>query len=240
MESMSDWSTSRALRRACVRLFVETASKQDLEKLISNAGLKAKGVSVTLKKRRLPRMIIYDVPVVQSDYELSQLLRKQNLILTPQHVLKPIFKVGKRDIEVTHWVMKVSLECRDVLVKEGGLYLVWCRCRVKEHCALTRCYKCAQFVKVLLDACLQRGVFPDEWKIARIVVLYKRNGKASKARSYRPISLLNVMSKVLDTDGRQAQNHHEWPVVRETVWLSQGKEYRGSSDGSYRYSAMES
>ncbi|CAB0042231.1 unnamed protein product [Trichogramma brassicae] len=55
------------------------------------------------------------------------------------------------------------------------------------------------FVKVLLDACLQRGVFPDEWKIARIVVLYKGNGKdPSKARSYRPISLLNGMSKVLE------------------------------------------
>ncbi|CAB0034369.1 unnamed protein product [Trichogramma brassicae] len=51
------------------------------------------------------------------------------------------------------------------------------------------------FVKVLLDTCLQKGVFPDEWKIARIVVLYKRNGKdPSKARSYRPISLLNGMS----------------------------------------------
>ncbi|CAB0034368.1 unnamed protein product [Trichogramma brassicae] len=95
------------------RLFVETASKQDLEKLISNAGLKEKGVSVTLKERRLPRMIIYDVPVVQTDSELSQLLRKQNPILTPQQVLKPIFKVGKRDSEVIHWVMEVSPECRD-------------------------------------------------------------------------------------------------------------------------------
>uniref|UniRef100_A0ABD2X888 CCHC-type domain-containing protein n=2 Tax=Trichogramma kaykai TaxID=54128 RepID=A0ABD2X888_9HYME len=127
------------------RLFVETASKQDLDKLISNDALKAKGVSVTLKERRLPRMIIYDVPVVHSDLELVQLLRRQNSILTPEHVLKPIFKVGKRDNEVTHWVMEVSPECRDVLVKEGGLYLGWRRCRVKEHCALTRCYKCQDF-----------------------------------------------------------------------------------------------
>ncbi|CAB0042233.1 unnamed protein product [Trichogramma brassicae] len=127
------------------RLFVETASKQDLEKLISNAGLKARGVSVTLKERRLPRMIIYDVPVAHSGPELSELLRKQNPVLSPQHVLKPIFKVGKRDNEVTHWVMDVSPECRDVLVKEGGLYLGWRRCRVKEHCALTRCFKCQEF-----------------------------------------------------------------------------------------------
>uniref|UniRef100_A0ABD2W631 Uncharacterized protein n=1 Tax=Trichogramma kaykai TaxID=54128 RepID=A0ABD2W631_9HYME len=103
------------------RLFVETASKQDLEKLISNAGLKAKGVSATLKERRVQRMIIYDVPVVYSNSELSQLPRKQNSILTPEHVLKPIFKVGKRDDEVTHWVMGVSSACRDVLVTEGGL-----------------------------------------------------------------------------------------------------------------------
>ncbi|KAL7289482.1 hypothetical protein TKK_0016670 [Trichogramma kaykai] len=90
-------------------------------------------------------MIIYDVPVVQIDSELSQLLRKQNPILIPQFVLKPIFKVGERDSEVTHWVMECSPECRDVLVKEDGLYLGWRRCRVKEHCALTRCYKYQEF-----------------------------------------------------------------------------------------------
>ncbi|CAB0033468.1 unnamed protein product [Trichogramma brassicae] len=55
------------------------------------------------------------------------------------------------------------------------------------------------FIKVLLDACLAKSVFPIEWKVARIVVLYKGGGKdPSKARSYRPISLLNGMSKVLE------------------------------------------
>ncbi|CAB0037426.1 unnamed protein product [Trichogramma brassicae] len=126
------------------RLFVETASKQDLEKLISNAGLKARGVSVTLKERRLPRMIIYDVPVAHSGPELSELLRKQNPVLSPQHVLKPIFKPsqyftfsgprGQSDIDLSlargwrgsnwSWEIRPDLCHSDhnaiILVAEGG------------------------------------------------------------------------------------------------------------------------
>uniref|UniRef100_A0ABD2VWM3 Reverse transcriptase domain-containing protein n=1 Tax=Trichogramma kaykai TaxID=54128 RepID=A0ABD2VWM3_9HYME len=55
------------------------------------------------------------------------------------------------------------------------------------------------YFKELMDCSLRTGVFPSRWKMARIVVLFKGGNKdPSKARSYRPISLLNTMAKVLE------------------------------------------
>uniref|UniRef100_A0ABD2W660 Reverse transcriptase domain-containing protein n=1 Tax=Trichogramma kaykai TaxID=54128 RepID=A0ABD2W660_9HYME len=55
------------------------------------------------------------------------------------------------------------------------------------------------YFKELMDCSLRTRVFPSRWKMARIVVLLKGGNKdPSKARSYRPISLLNSMAKVLE------------------------------------------
>ena len=39
--------------------------------------------------------------------------------------------------------------------------------------------------------------FPDEWKIARIVPVFKK-GDSSKVENYRPISVLNIISKIFE------------------------------------------
>ena len=51
----------------------------------------------------------------------------------------------------------------------------------------------------LFNDCLDRGYFPRNWKIADIRLLYKGGDKDKQlAKSYRPICLLPVMSKVLE------------------------------------------
>lgn len=50
----------------------------------------------------------------------------------------------------------------------------------------------------LYNACLEHEYFPDCWKIAELTLLKKESGESNSARAYRPISLLSVLSKVLE------------------------------------------
>lgn len=41
------------------------------------------------------------------------------------------------------------------------------------------------------------GIFPDEWKLARVSPIYKEGAK-SDPNNYRPISVLSVISKLIE------------------------------------------
>ena len=52
-------------------------------------------------------------------------------------------------------------------------------------------------LKLIFENCLRRGVFPEVWKKANVVPVHKKNSKNHK-QNYRPISLLPVLSKVME------------------------------------------
>lgn len=57
----------------------------------------------------------------------------------------------------------------------------------------------APVITVLYNSCLVQGIFPSTWKVANVIAVPKGNGKdKSDPKSYRPISLLPVLGKVLE------------------------------------------
>lgn len=50
----------------------------------------------------------------------------------------------------------------------------------------------------IYNMCLQTCKWPESWKVSHIVPIHKKNNK-SDAKNYRPISLLSVLSKVLES-----------------------------------------
>ena len=55
------------------------------------------------------------------------------------------------------------------------------------------------FMEAMYDSCLKEGLFPKPWKAARVVALLKRADEdKAELRSYRPISLLSGLSKILE------------------------------------------
>ena len=50
---------------------------------------------------------------------------------------------------------------------------------------------------LLMNDCIQSGYFPDELKIAKVLPLYK-NGDVNCLNNYRPISILPLLSKILE------------------------------------------
>ncbi|CAI6371070.1 unnamed protein product [Macrosiphum euphorbiae] len=57
----------------------------------------------------------------------------------------------------------------------------------------------AEHITNLFNICLKSKKFPSAWKLARLVVILKSPGKdRAEAKSYRPISLLPMVSKALE------------------------------------------
>ena len=50
----------------------------------------------------------------------------------------------------------------------------------------------------LFNKCLKESCFPDCWKVSSVVPVFKNVGERSTAKNYRPVSLLSVVSKVLE------------------------------------------
>ena len=53
----------------------------------------------------------------------------------------------------------------------------------------------AESLTVIFNQSLITGIFPNEWKSARVTPLYKNSGKRTKPTNYRPISVIPVVAK---------------------------------------------
>ena len=50
----------------------------------------------------------------------------------------------------------------------------------------------------LFNKCIKEPCFPDCWKVSSVVPVFKTVWERSAAKNYRPVSLLSVVSKVLE------------------------------------------
>ena len=50
----------------------------------------------------------------------------------------------------------------------------------------------------LINKCLKQSCFPDCWRVSSLVPVFKNVGERSIAKSYDPVSVLFVVSKVLE------------------------------------------
>ena len=58
--------------------------------------------------------------------------------------------------------------------------------------------KCLQHITVIFNSCLHLSHFPSQWKFAEIILVPKPNKPENDIGSYRPISLLSILSKVFE------------------------------------------
>ena len=58
--------------------------------------------------------------------------------------------------------------------------------------------KCVRFITIVFNAILRTSYFPDQWKVAQIILIPKEGKPREEVQSYRPISLLPILSKVLE------------------------------------------
>ena len=66
--------------------------------------------------------------------------------------------------------------------------------RLLRQCA----HELAGPLTIIFNECLQASRWPRAWKMSRVVPVHKKDDK-TEAKNYRPVSLLSVLSKVLET-----------------------------------------
>ena len=77
--------------------------------------------------------------------------------------------------------------------------------RMLKYCAY---YSIAPSLTKLFNLSLISGTFPSEWKAARIVPIPKTDSPSVSASDYRPISILPVVSKVLERHVKEFIEEH--------------------------------
>lgn len=125
-------------------LVVETAKPEALKAFTENAKLKEAGLKTSTPQRRLPRVILYDVPRDMQEKEVLSCIKKQNQErLSEEDVaaIKFCFRTGRKDSQETNWVLEVAPQVRDKLLT-GKIFISWNACRVRDYIAVSRCYKC--------------------------------------------------------------------------------------------------
>lgn len=65
--------------------------------------------------------------------------------------------------------------------------------RVLKECSA----ELARPLSSLFQLCFNQGVFPSQWKTASVIPIHKRDSKSNPSM-YRPISLLCIISKVME------------------------------------------
>ena len=77
----------------------------------------------------------------------------------------------------------------------------------------------APALSIAINQSLHSGIFPTHLKIAKVIPLYKNKGSANDFGNYRPISLLNVISKIYE---RAVYNQlYEYFVFNNLFYSSQ-------------------
>ena len=56
---------------------------------------------------------------------------------------------------------------------------------------------CTFFFGSILNRCIVSGVFPDDWKCSKVILLFKQ-GKRDDLNNDRPISIIPVVAKVME------------------------------------------
>jgi hypothetical protein len=144
-------------------LIMETTNAEGLKAFTENAKLKEACLKTSTPQRRLPRVILYDVPREISEKELLACMRKQNQDRLNEEdiaAIKLYFKTGRKDTNETNWVMEVPPQVREKLLM-GNIYVSWNACKARDYISVSRCYKCqgfghvAKYCRVNYEICAQ-------------------------------------------------------------------------------------
>ena len=147
-----------------------------------------------IKCKSLPVEIKDGEYTVSSDVDKANLFNKylfsnfsEPAIDETLPVIQPSLNPALSNIMVTVDEVRLIVTTLDINKASGPDYLTGRLC----------CWTIAPSLTVLFNSALSSGVVPDFWKLANIIPVFKKGDKC-QCSNYRPVSLLCIVSKVLE------------------------------------------
>lgn len=144
-------------------ILIETETKEDLSMLLCNKKLVEAGLKAGLPSKKLPRVIIFDVPRELNEGSLAEAIHLQNVDIMDKtqfsRDFKLVFKTGDKKKDVVNWVAEVTPDIRKILINKSRVFVGWRSCNIQDYISLTRCYRCqsfghvAKYCKEKVDTC---------------------------------------------------------------------------------------
>ena len=157
----------RSLRTTKSAVIVETENEEDAKKILENRKLKLK-VNCEKQRKRLPQLILYNVPTNLTNQQLLEAIFEQNFESTmsrgefeQEFTFK--FKTGPREMPTVHHVIEVSAAIRKAILAKQRLYIQFQSIAVKDFLTIPKCRKCHDYGHVMKhcskeeDTCGQCG-----------------------------------------------------------------------------------
>lgn len=141
-------------KRADGKISIETATAEDLGKIIEHENLKKNGFVAVKSGAWNPKVVLYDVPREMEPNEVTKGIFGMNGVIfegmdfnTFNEGFIPRFRIGRKDGPTANWVIEVTANIRNILRSEEKkkVYLEWRSCKVEDYKGVTRCYKCQTY-----------------------------------------------------------------------------------------------
>lgn len=134
-------------------VLIETENDNHLEKLEKSDVFLNNNLVIEKPRKKLPRLLIYDVDKHDDVDETIEDIYRQNLnntnidLDTFKKEFKCVHQYKKRDPTDTrtNWVIECSANVRNIIRIRDRLYIGWQSCRVKDFNPLVRCFKCQSY-----------------------------------------------------------------------------------------------
>lgn len=139
----------KSIRTTKKNLIIETEKKIDADKILGNVKLK-EFVKMDKPKKKLPKIILYDIPKILENKEIKDALYQQNFDgvieeKTFQEGFNLIFKTGPTDKDVVNHVAEVSPTLRNLILQRGKLFLPFLAITANDYLVMPRCTKCQDY-----------------------------------------------------------------------------------------------
>lgn len=134
-------------------LMIETEGHDQLDRIEKCSALKNKGLIVEKPRKKLPRIMIYDVESADQEDTIVQDIYKQNFENSDldldafKNEFRCVHKYRHKDLkdERSNWVVECTARVRNIVRTRERIYIGWQSCRLKDYNPLVRCFKCQSF-----------------------------------------------------------------------------------------------
>lgn len=127
-------------------IIVHPKSDDEAKRLMAAPGLTEAGLKAQVAGRKLPRVIIFNVPIETTEEQLKEAIinntqEASGLASEGYAGTKLSHKAGPKT-ERCHMIMSIPGKAREALLNDGRLFMGWNSFPVRDFCGVVKCAKC--------------------------------------------------------------------------------------------------